>query len=111
MFKVVIPEALRKPELAESGKEKVWQRLATLSSERKARMREKVVRKNDALPLQFISEEFALALLEEECSNISEYDKFQFIWEFCNTKMEVQDAALSYMKNIFQQHFKEYYER
>ena len=105
LFQVVIPEILRKPELEDGGNEKVWQRLATLSSERKARMREKVVRKDDALPLQFISEEFALGLLEEKCSNISEYDKFQFIWEFCNTKMEDQASALSYMKDIFQQHF------
>ena len=105
LFQVVIPEALRKPELEDGGDEKVWQRLATLSSERKARMREKVVKKDDTLPLQFISEEFALGLLEEKCSNISEYDKFQFIWEFCNTKMEDQAVALSYMKDVFQQHF------
>ena len=52
LFQVVIPEALRKPELEDGGDEKVWQRLATLSSERKARMREKVVRKDEALPLQ-----------------------------------------------------------
>ena len=105
LFQVDIPEALRKPELADDGDEKVWQRLATLSRERRARMREKVVRKDEALPLQFISEEFALGLLEEKCSNISEYDKFQFIWEFCNTKMDDQAAALSYMMDVFQQHF------
>ena len=105
LFQVDIPEALRKPELADDGDEKVWQRLATLSRERRARIREKVVRKDEALPLQFISEEFALGLLEEKCSNISEYDKFQFIWEFCNTKMDDQAAALSHMMDVFQQHF------
>ena len=105
LFQVVIPETLRKSELEADGNEKVWQRLATLSSERKARIRGKVVKKDDALPLQFVSEEFALGLLEERCSNVSEYDKFQFIWEFCTTQKKDQAAALSYMKEVFQQHF------
>ena len=68
-------------------------------------MREKIVKKNDALPLQFMSEEFALGILEERCSNISEYDKFQFIWEFCNAKKVDHTAALSYMRCAFEQHF------
>ena len=92
---------MRHPEREERGEEKVWQRLALLSSERKARIKDSMVRDGNMLQ-QVLTEGFLIDLLTEANSTISEFSKFKFCWEFCSNKRG-KDAAegLIYMKMTF----------
>ena len=97
---LAIPEGLKHPEKEVGGEERVWQRLTILSRERKERIKEDIVRDQN-LTKQMISEDFVIDLLEEEFTNVSEYDKFKFCWDFCCVKKVDQTVALEYFKDIF----------
>ena len=92
---------MRHPEREERGEEKGWQRLAVLSSERKARIKDSMVKDGNMLQ-QVLTEGFVIDLLTKTNSNISEFSKFKFCWKFCSNK-QGKDAAegLIYMKMTF----------
>eukprot|EP00092_Neocalanus_flemingeri_P027073 GFUD01029359.1.p1 GENE.GFUD01029359.1~~GFUD01029359.1.p1 ORF type:complete len:1934 (+),score=582.76 GFUD01029359.1:141-5942(+) len=100
---VDIPDSLRHPEEHKDAIKKddwVWQKLTQLSKESKARIKDAIV--NDvSLAMDLVSEEFVHNLLEEKCSNISEFEKFKLCWTFCCSKNLDHQDSIEYMNTAF----------
>ena len=101
-----IPESLTKVPASEN-KSFIWQKMEAESKEFKSKLLEDSVKQKRGSAKLFadgITEEFITKLLEEQFTNVTEFQKFEFVWRYALNRFQDEEEAIEYMKtSVLQQ--------
>ena len=95
-----IPESLTKVPASEN-KSFVWQKMEAESKNLKSKFLEDSVKEKRGSAKLFaddITEEFIAKMVEEQFTNVTEFQKFEFVWRYALNRFEDEEEAIEYMK-------------
>lgn len=95
-----IPESLTKVP-ANRNKSFIWQKMEAESKKFKSKLLEDSFKEKLSSAKLFaddITEDFIAEILEEEFTNITEFQKFEFVWRYALNRFQDEEEAIEYMK-------------